>query len=113
MTAITAWVAPVQGCAYCHADGEDLSSDKLYTKVVARRMLQMTRHINGDWKQHVAATGVTCYTCHRGQPVPAAVWFTDPVFGILGYKYTRTNQMVSQYHWLYERASPLSWRARS
>lgn len=78
MTAITAWVAPVQGCAYCHADGEDLSSDKLYTKVVARRMLQMTRHINGDWKQHVAATGVTCYTCHRGQPVPAAVWFTDP-----------------------------------
>lgn len=35
------------------------------------------------------------------------------VFGILGYKYTRTNQMVSQYHWLYERASPLSWRARS
>jgi photosynthetic reaction center cytochrome c subunit len=25
----------------------------------------------------VAATGVTCYTCHRGQPVPAQVWFNE------------------------------------
>ena len=49
----------------------------LYTKVVARRMLQMTQHINADWKTHVAETGVTCYTCHRGQPVPANIWFTD------------------------------------
>ncbi len=76
MTAMTNWVSPQQGCAYCHAAGEDLSSDKLYTKVVARKMLQMTRHINADWKTHVAETGVTCYTCHRGQPVPAEVWFT-------------------------------------
>ena len=35
------------------------------------------------------------------------------VIGYLGFRYTRTNQMVSQYHWLYERASPLSWKARS
>lgn len=75
MTAITAWVAPQQGCAYCHAAGEDLSSDKLYTKVVARKMLQMTQQINTGWKAHVAETGVTCWTCHRGQPVPAAIWF--------------------------------------
>ena len=78
MLAITAWVAPKQGCAYCHAPGEDLSSDKLYTKVVARKMIQMTRHINVDWQQHVAATGVTCYTCHRGEPVPAKLWFVEP-----------------------------------
>jgi photosynthetic reaction center cytochrome c subunit len=77
MADITTWVAPTQGCAYCHADGEPLSSDKLYTKVVARRMLQMTRHINGDWHNHVADTGVTCYTCHRGQPVPANIWFKN------------------------------------
>ena len=77
MTDITTWVAPDQGCAYCHADGEALSSDKLYTKVVARRMMQMTMHINGDWKQHVADTGVTCFTCHRGQPVPSNVWFRN------------------------------------
>ena len=36
----------------------------------------MVRHINTDWHAHVATTGVTCYTCHRGQPVPANVWFT-------------------------------------
>ena len=76
MVAMTQWVAPQQGCAYCHA-GTDFAADTLYTKVVARRMLQMTRHINSDWKTHVAATGVTCYTCHRGQPVPTNVWFFD------------------------------------
>jgi photosynthetic reaction center cytochrome c subunit len=36
----------------------------------------MTQHINTDWKAHVAATGVTCYTCHRGNPVPKEIWFT-------------------------------------
>lgn len=79
MVSITGWVAPEQGCTYCHKAGEDFSSDALYTKVVARRMLQMTRHINADWKTHVAETGVTCYTCHRGQPVPANLWFAPPV----------------------------------
>lgn len=78
MVAITAWVAPDQGCAYCHAAGEDLSSDSLYTKVVARRMLEMTRHINADWKDHVSTTGVTCYTCHRGMNIPANTWFRNP-----------------------------------
>jgi photosynthetic reaction center cytochrome c subunit len=78
MAAITEWVSPEQGCAYCHAEGEELSSDKLYTKVVARRMLEMTQHINAEWQKHVGQTGVTCYTCHRGQPVPANIWFKDP-----------------------------------
>jgi hypothetical protein len=35
------------------------------------------------------------------------------IFGTLGFRYTRTNQMVTQYHWLYERASLLSWKPRS
>ena len=78
MVAITSWVSPEQGCTYCHKEGEALSSDALYTKVVARRMLQMTRTINANWKSHVADTGVTCYTCHRGQPVPANIWFENP-----------------------------------
>jgi len=77
MASITTWVAPQQGCAYCH-DTNNMASDALYTKVVARRMIEMVRHVNSDWKTHVAATGVTCYTCHRGQPVPPVVWFTDP-----------------------------------
>jgi photosynthetic reaction center cytochrome c subunit len=77
MLAITQWVAPPeQSCGYCH--GADMASDARYTKVVARRMLQMTRHINTDWKAHVAATGVTCYTCHRGNAVPKNVWFISP-----------------------------------
>ena len=78
MLSITEWVAPDKGCAYCHAEGEDLSSDKLFTKVVARRMLQMTRTINAAWKPHVADTGVTCFTCHRGEPIPANIWSTNP-----------------------------------
>jgi hypothetical protein len=35
------------------------------------------------------------------------------IFGTLGYRYTRANQMVTQYHWLYERSSLLSWKSRS
>jgi photosynthetic reaction center cytochrome c subunit len=77
MASMTTWVAPEQGCAYCH-DVNDMASDALYTKVVARRMIQMVQHVNADWKTHVAETGVTCYTCHRGQPVPANIWFHNP-----------------------------------
>ena len=78
MAAITEWVSPEQGCAYCHGEDGNFAEDKLYTKTVARRMLQMTRHINADWSKHVGATGVTCYTCHRGNPVPKQIWFTNP-----------------------------------
>jgi hypothetical protein len=35
------------------------------------------------------------------------------IVAILGYRFTRTVQMTTQYRWLYEKASPLSWRARS
>ena len=34
------------------------------------------------------------------------------ILGFLGYQYTRTNQMVTQYNWLYERASLLSWKPK-
>lgn len=77
MSAITEWVAPEEGCGYCH-NLENLAEDSVYTKIVARRMFQMTWEINETWQPHVQETGVTCYTCHRGQPVPAAVWATNP-----------------------------------
>jgi photosynthetic reaction center cytochrome c subunit len=77
MVAITQWVAPEQGCTYCH--GANLADDSLYTKVVARRMIEMNRHLNVDWAKHVGSTGVTCYTCHRGKPVPANVNFAAVV----------------------------------
>jgi photosynthetic reaction center cytochrome c subunit len=77
MVAITQWVAPPdQSCNYCH--GANMASDDKYTKVVARRMLQMVRYVNTDWKDHVGSTGVTCYTCHHGNAVPKNVWFINP-----------------------------------
>ncbi|MBL0719280.1 photosynthetic reaction center cytochrome c subunit [Piscinibacter sp. Jin2] len=82
MLAMTNWVAPDKGCVYCH-NAANFADDSLYTKVVARRMVEMTQTINADWKPHVAATGVTCYTCHRGKPVPDKIWFA-PLTGAKG-----------------------------
>ncbi len=76
MTAMTEWIAPNEGCGYCH-NLDNLADDKMYTKVVARKMIQMTQEINTNWTNHVGQTGVTCYTCHRGEPVPNGVWFSD------------------------------------
>jgi hypothetical protein len=35
------------------------------------------------------------------------------ILAFLGYQYKRTNQMVTQYNWLYEKVSPLSWKSKS
>ena len=80
MNAMTFWVSPEQGCAYCHGDGdlETYGEDNLYTKQVSRRMIEMTQNINENWDGHVNANkevGVNCYTCHRGQNVPSDIWF--------------------------------------
>ena len=85
MVDMTAWVAPQQGCTYCHV-ATDFADDSVYSKVVARRMIQMTQHVNADWKPHVATTGVTCYTCHRGNNVPTNIWYRPDVrtTGLLG-----------------------------
>jgi photosynthetic reaction center cytochrome c subunit len=77
MQAMSTWIAPDEGCEFCH-NPQKLESDEKYTKVVARRMLQMTRQINTEWKTHVKGTGVTCWTCHRGQAVPSGDWFANP-----------------------------------
>lgn len=78
MVAMTQWVAPPEaGCNYCH-NPQNLAEDSVYTKVVTRRMLQMTWNVNENWKNHVADTGVTCWTCHRGNAVPSYVWSTQP-----------------------------------
>jgi photosynthetic reaction center cytochrome c subunit len=77
MASMTTWVAPKQGCVYCH-NLDNMALDTKYTKVVARRMLQMTQNINANWQSHVKNTGVTCYTCHRGNPVPKFIWYNEP-----------------------------------
>jgi len=75
MAAITEWVSPEQGCVYCHNEEGNFASDDNYAKIVSRRMFQMTQHVNANWDKHVGQTGVTCYTCHRGKPVPEHIWF--------------------------------------
>ncbi len=74
MTTVTEWVSPEQGCNYCH-NPANLASDDIYTKVVSRRMFQMTQNINAQWSDHVGGAGVNCYTCHRGNNVPEYIWF--------------------------------------
>ena len=54
---------------------DDLDS---YQTNVGYVMIGMTRNLNENWDGHVNANGevgVTCYTCHRGQPVPSNVWY--------------------------------------
>jgi photosynthetic reaction center cytochrome c subunit len=98
MGAFSTWVAPEEGCKYCH-NPDNLASDEKYTKRVARRMIQMVRHINNDWKAHVAETGVTCWTCHRGRAVPTGAWYSlsgEPDAGrMLGNKHHATTPGIA------------------
>ena len=82
MLSMVEWVAPddQKNCTYCH-NAENYADESRYQYKVARRMLTMTRDINSNWQAHVGQTGVTCHTCHRGQPVPPYVWFVDPGSG--------------------------------
>ena len=81
MDAMATWVGGNgANCAYCHWVDEPWSDtaktgEPLYRKLVARRMLQMVRQINGTYASHVKNTGVTCYTCHLGQSLPSGLWF--------------------------------------
>jgi photosynthetic reaction center cytochrome c subunit len=92
MSALTEWVVgDAAACDYCH-NTANFADGSLYTYQVSRKMLQMTMYLNSEWAaNHVypteGASGVTCYTCHRGQPVPPAIWFekTMPSTGIVGY----------------------------
>lgn len=103
MAAMTNWVSPEQGCAYCHGEGdlETYGEDNLYTKVVARKMIQMTQNINENWDGHVNANkqvGVTCMTCHRGQNVPSEIWFDI----------TPVNEATAGWSAIQNRVTPLS-----
>jgi photosynthetic reaction center cytochrome c subunit len=99
MAALTEWVSPAEGCNYCH-NPANMASDEVYTKVVARRMLQMTQNLNQNWNSHVGETGVTCWTCHRGEPVPSENWTmpTRESRGIARNRYGQ-NEPVSNSAW--------------
>lgn len=61
-------------CNYCHVQG-DFTSDENPKKLIARRMIAMTRDLNtaiqsATGKAAGASTRVHCTNCHRGTAVP-------------------------------------------
>lgn len=59
-------------CAECHVPGK-WESDEKHDKLVARKMVLMTRSINNQVKEasEESDAAVSCYTCHRGGTKPA------------------------------------------
>jgi photosynthetic reaction center cytochrome c subunit len=77
MVAITQWVAPPdQSCNYCH--GANMASDDRYPRSWRGACCRWCGTSTPIGRIMSAQTGVTCYTCHRGNAVPQNVWFTNP-----------------------------------
>ena len=57
-------------CSYCHVANQFDKDDKP-TKLAARRMIQMVFDINKA--SFNGESAVSCYTCHRGKPLPVSV----------------------------------------
>lgn len=57
------------------------------------------------------------FSLFEGTLLSVHYWLVDlvvlAVIALAGWRYTRTWQMVTQYSWLYEKSSPLSWRERA
>ncbi len=70
-------------CGFCHVHNEekktwDMASDENPYKLIARKMMLMTNDINKkyfppekDDKDAGKIQTITCYTCHKGDPIPA------------------------------------------
>jgi photosynthetic reaction center cytochrome c subunit len=105
MNAMTQWVSPDEGCAYCHSQADQgiYWPDDAYTKIVSRRMIQMTQVLNEDWGGHTQANvgaGVNCYTCHRGEHVPSDIWFRiDPTLDATEGWSSVQNRVTLQSQW--------------
>lgn len=57
-------------CNYCHVN--PFERDDKPAKLTARKMIQMVFDLNkGSFNAQSGA--ITCYTCHRGQPLPVSV----------------------------------------
>ena len=85
------------------------------------------RAIAGTWRPfgHVigymlilgAAVRFIHFALFEGTLLSVPSYVTDTIYliivGSLAWRITRTNQMVRQYNWLYERTGLMTWRARS
>jgi small-conductance mechanosensitive channel len=56
------------------------------------------------------------FALFAGTLVSLHYWLIDAVFvlvvGTVAYRYTRANQMISQYYWLYTKSGPFAWRPK-
>jgi hypothetical protein len=64
-----------------------------------------------------AAVRFVHFALFEGTLLSPASYLADALYliiiGALAWRTTRAAQMATQYYWLYERTSPLIWRARS
>ena len=60
---------------------------------------------------------VRAFRAVRGTLLSPASYVADTLYlivvGSLAWRMTRAAQMATQYYWLYERTSPLTWRTRA
>ncbi len=69
---------------------------------------------------YVLLLGVAIRFIHHalfnGSMLTLQYYFVDTavllLFATAGYRFYRTRQMTNNYYWLYEKASPFSWKAR-
>ncbi|MEO5942498.1 MAG: c-type cytochrome [Ferruginibacter sp.] len=69
-------------CGYCHERNDstkhmDFASDAKPEKDIARHMMIMASGINEKYfnfnNEKIAPQTITCYTCHRGSPMPMSM----------------------------------------
>jgi photosynthetic reaction center cytochrome c subunit len=58
------------GCDFCHVENAFQKDDKK-TKLTARKMMEMMMNINRE--NFDGQREVTCYSCHRGKPMPVGI----------------------------------------
>lgn len=69
-------------CAFCHTENKqtrqlEFEKDSKPEKEITRKMILMTMDINKNYFQFneepnaAAVQAVTCFTCHKGEPIPA------------------------------------------
>jgi hypothetical protein len=64
-----------------------------------------------------AAVRFIHFALFEGTLISIQYYLTDAIvvffIGSLGFRYYRARQMATQYHWLFERTGPFSWRERT
>lgn len=100
-----------RGCLHCHVgdlerprDEWDYASDDKEAKLLARRMMEMVRHINGEHLAGVEVRGeppmrVTCHTCHAGRVNPRPL----PDVLIAAYDAAGVDSLLAEYEALRSR----------